>query len=226
MGESAPQSGIVAGRLPPGRTLTRGMAVVAVVRVVGVVLATLAVYALLPIHDTNAEAIALLGGLGLLLVAAVFVRSLRRIPRSPRPILAAAEALALVLALFLSLFALVYVAMAVDEPTSFSEPLSKVAAFYFSVTVLATVGFGDITATTDATRAVVTIQMILDLLLIGAAVRLVAMSAREGIAAQYRTSTDTDLALDVAEVVSGDTTPDNSTVPSSDAGRITTPEEN
>ena len=44
---------------------------------------------------------------------------------------------------------------------------------YFSTTVFTTVGFGDITAKTEAARLVVTIQMWLDLVFLGLVVRLV-----------------------------------------------------
>jgi hypothetical protein len=44
--------------------------------------------------------------------------------------------------------------------------------------VFARVGFGDITAKTDFGQAVVTIQLILDLVLIGAVARLLVTAAR------------------------------------------------
>ena len=44
---------------------------------------------------------------------------------------------------------------------------------YFSSTVLTTVGFGYVTAKTEAARILVTVQMMLDLVVIGLVVRLV-----------------------------------------------------
>ena len=44
---------------------------------------------------------------------------------------------------------------------------------YFSSTVFTTVGFGDITAKTEAARLAVTLQMWLDLVFLGLVVRIV-----------------------------------------------------
>ena len=44
---------------------------------------------------------------------------------------------------------------------------------YFSSTIFTTVGFGDITAKSEAARLVVTVQMWLNLLFLGLVVRLV-----------------------------------------------------
>jgi hypothetical protein len=43
---------------------------------------------------------------------------------------------------------------------------------YFTVTVFTTVGFGDITATSQLARALVTVQMLLDLIVIGLVIRV------------------------------------------------------
>jgi hypothetical protein len=51
-------------------------------------------------------------------------------------------------------------------------------ALYFTVTVFSTVGFGDITAKTDGARALVSVQMILDLILIASVARLLVTAAR------------------------------------------------
>lgn len=51
---------------------------------------------------------------------------------------------------------------------------------YLSATVFTTVGFGDITAKTEAARVVVTIQMMLDLVIIGLVVRLVVNAIKVG----------------------------------------------
>lgn len=105
--------------------------------------------------------------------AAVFVHHVRVLSHSPHPVLRAANLLTATIVVFILGFSLTYLALASADPASFSEPLGKVSAVYFTVTVLATVGFGDITATTDVTRAVVTFQMLSGLTLVGVLVRYV-----------------------------------------------------
>ena len=56
---------------------------------------------------------------------------------------------------------------------TFTQPLTRIDSIYFSATVFATVGFGDITAKGQGTRVLVTIQMMLDLVVVGLVVRLV-----------------------------------------------------
>jgi hypothetical protein len=57
-----------------------------------------------------------------------------------------------------------------------------VGALYFTVTVLATVGFGDITAQTAGARLLVTAQMLLGLGLLAGIVRVFSAAARAGAA--------------------------------------------
>lgn len=153
-------------------------------RSLGAVAVTVVIYALLPIRDITTARLA--GGLavvGLIGITYVFVRLLARVNRSAHPGLAAIEALVLVIGMFLVLFATMYVALWQTDPASFSQPLDRVAAIYFSVTVLVTVGFGDISAVSDLARIAVTIQMVLDVALIGAAVKLLSSSARHAFVA-------------------------------------------
>jgi uncharacterized protein with GYD domain len=56
---------------------------------------------------------------------------------------------------------------------TFNEPLTRLDSAYFTVTVFATVGFGDIVAVTQAGRAVALVQMISDLAIIGIVARIV-----------------------------------------------------
>ncbi len=156
----------------------------AALRSLGVVVATLVVYAVLPIKKESAAAVAVFAGVSLLAILVVFVRQVMRISRSARPTLAAVEALCLVFGMFLAMFALTYVSMSVSAPESFTQPVDKVDGIYFSVTVLATVGFGDIAAVSPMARVVVTLQMVLDLVLIGSAVKILSMSARRAMAAR------------------------------------------
>ena len=78
---------------------------------------------------------------------------------------------------FLALFAVIYVSLSQHNPQAFSERLDPFAAYYFSLTVLATVGFGDITPVTVLARSVTMVQMAIDLALIGILVRIVSSAA-------------------------------------------------
>jgi len=76
--------------------------------------------------------------------------------------------------------------MAAGHPEWFSHPVDKSSAIYFTVTVLATVGFGDITAVSQTARWVVTAQMIVDLTLVVALGRVLVTAARAGRERQQR----------------------------------------
>jgi hypothetical protein len=159
-------------------------------RALGVAAATVLLYALLPIRSETAVAVIVMSGLGLVIVGIVFGRQLTRISRAPQPVLAAIEALVLVLGLFLVFFAFTYVSLSVNDPAAFTQPVDKVAGMYFSITILATVGFGDIAATSDVARVIVTLQMLLDLVIIGVAVRLLGTSARRAVEERSTASED------------------------------------
>jgi voltage-gated potassium channel len=100
--------------------------------------------------------------------------------RSPFPGLRAIEALATSLPLFLVLFAGTYTVMAAHSASNFGEHLTHTDALYFTVTVFSTVGFGDITAKTEAARLVVTGQMIADLVIVGLGIRIILGAVTRG----------------------------------------------
>jgi voltage-gated potassium channel len=63
--------------------------------------------------------------------------------------------------------------MAQTDAGSFDEEaLTRTDALYFTVTVFATVGFGDITPASQAARLVGSTQMILDLIVLGLGIRV------------------------------------------------------
>jgi hypothetical protein len=64
--------------------------------------------------------------------------------------------------------------MARTSAANFSQPLKRTYSLYFAITVFSTVGFGDITPRTEASRVVVMIQMLADIAAIGLGVRVVA----------------------------------------------------
>ena len=151
----------------------RRLIVVAVVRTSLTIALVVALYFLLPFdHGSNAGVVGEVA-IGVLVLAGIIVWQIRRIVGSAHPISRAVEALALSVPFYVLLFATTYYLMARANQSSFGAHLSRTDALYFSSTVFTTVGFGDITAKTEAARLVVTLQMWLDLVFLGLVVRLV-----------------------------------------------------
>jgi voltage-gated potassium channel Kch len=140
-----------------------------------------AAYYLLPLREGFSARTLLALGLGLAGVAVLLGWQVRRIVRSPYPRLRAAQALAVIAPLFVLLFATTYYLLARTTPGTFSAHLTRTDALYFSVTVLSTVGFGDITPRSETARLITTGQMVSDLILIGFAARVLVGAAQEGV---------------------------------------------
>jgi Ion channel len=160
---------------PPRRTIVR-----AVLRAVGSTAALVAIYYLLPLDRSSTGVAVTMLAIGLAVLIALVVYQVRWILRSRFPGLRGVEALATSIPLFLLLFASTYVVMAAISAGNFSEPLTRTDALYFTVTVFSTVGFGDITAKTEAARLVVTGQMIVDLVAVGLAVKVIVGAVKQG----------------------------------------------
>lgn len=120
--------------------------------------------------------------LSVLLLAIVMTWQIVAVTRSPSPLLRAVEGIALSVPLLLFMFAGIYFVTGSTDAGSFSEPLTRIDAMYFATTVFATVGFGDISATSQSARVLVSVQMFADLILIGviAKVLLGAAQRRRG----------------------------------------------
>jgi hypothetical protein len=67
-------------------------------------------------------------------------------------------------------FAGVYYSLQARDPRQISGLHTRLDSIYFTLTTLSTVGYGDIHAAGQAARAIVTLQMVFDLLVIGLAV--------------------------------------------------------
>ncbi len=130
----------------------------------------------------------------LLALGVVVTWQIIAVARSPFPGLRAVEALTISVLLLLVIFASAYFVTGRANPASFSEPISRFDAMYFTVTVFATVGFGDIAAKTDAARIAVTVQMIANMVLIGVIARVLLG------AAQQRRQALTTMAAEAREV--------------------------
>ncbi|HSF26647.1 MAG TPA: potassium channel family protein [Actinomycetes bacterium] len=136
-------------------------------------------YAVLPVASDRRGASVVILVTGLIVLGVVIVVRIRQLLSDPRPVVRAIEALSLVIPLFLTVFAWSYLSLSSADPSSFTEPLDKVAAIYFTIVVTGTVGFGDITPHTDLARLLVSGQIVLGLTLFTAVVRVVISIARE-----------------------------------------------
>lgn len=144
-----------------------------VLRTASAVAVLLGVYFVLPLDGRGSVALrGLVVVVGLAVFGAVFVRQMRQIRDAQYPVLRAVEAIALVATLFVVVISSVHWAIDQATPGSYSEALSRLDSLYFTVTTLGTVGFGDITPTTEATRAVTTVQIVMGVALLGAGIRM------------------------------------------------------
>ena len=144
--------------------------------VVGAVLILVAYYTL-PFAADSAGDIIIRVVVGTVAIGAVLAWQVRAIIASEYPWLRSIEALAFAVALLVVVFATVYLSMSERDPLGFNEPLGRTGALYFTMTTLATIGFGDIHASSEAARVAVMIQIVFNIAVIGAAVKLILATA-------------------------------------------------
>ena len=150
------------------RLITQGL-----VRAFAATALLIALYYLAPLDRAASIPLWLSLTVALLALGALTAYHVRAILRSAHPGVRAGEALATTAPLFLLLFSAIYFMMAQASATNFNvHTLTRTDALYFTITVFASVGFGDITATSQTARVLVMVQMILDLVVIGLVVRL------------------------------------------------------
>jgi hypothetical protein len=174
--------------LPPAKR--RRLIVRAVLRGLLVTTVLVVLYYLLPLDrplDTGTVVRLLIG---LLVFVGVTVWQVRAITGSRYPGLRAAQALGVIVPLYLLLFASTYFLMERASAANFTQPLTRTDALYFSVTVFTTVGFGDIAAKSETARVVLIVQMLADLALLGAGARVLLGAVRRG--QQKRSDTGDD----------------------------------
>jgi voltage-gated potassium channel len=138
-------------------------------------------YGTLPVADRTGLGTLLELLVGLIIFAALLGWQVLKIMGAEHPELRAAESLAIAVPVVLIVFAFTYLSLSRSQPGSFSEPLDHVRAIYFVVTVISTVGFGDITPKTHAAMIVVSFQIVLDLVLLVGIVRAVFFAAQVGV---------------------------------------------
>lgn len=164
--------------LPTERRVPRRLLVRALLRAVLMTGFLVALYYLLPLDRASEGAAVVVLVPGLVVFAVLSGIQIRAILRADHPVLRAVNALATAVPLFLLLFASAYFLVSQAQPEAFTEPLSRTDALYFTVTVFATVGFGDIAPKTASTRILATVQMLGNLIVLGVFVRLVVGAVR------------------------------------------------
>jgi voltage-gated potassium channel len=168
------------------------MVLTTLLRALGSTVALVAIYYLLPLDNTSIGVVVGMLAIGLLALVVLITFQVRSIIKAPYPALRAVGALATSVPLFLLLFAGTYFVMGSISAGSFSEPMRRTDALYFTVTVFATVGFGDITAKSEAARALVTGQMVAGIVVVGIGARIIVGAVQQARRQQPPQGSDSD----------------------------------
>jgi hypothetical protein len=160
----------------PSHTLRVGRGLLAVA---GVLLA----YYALPIGDVPSSwdvlfaALGLIAGLGAIVYVALRQVKVMAHYKQGDPSVRL-DILVLLLVIVVPLFAAGYFAVEQGDPSQFAEMETKTDALYFTLSTLATVGFGDVHAQGQLARVLVTVQMAFDLVFVAALVTVLTSQLR------------------------------------------------
>jgi len=162
------------------RSLVRWV-VVGLTPSIAAVAAMILCYMLVPAPSGQESAFALIcfGVVAMLAYVGLTAFAVRRLRTAHKPVLEGALLLAIMATLLIMSFSWMYLSLAAADPAAFTEPITKISGIYFTVSIISTVGFGDITAKTDLARMTVTAQMLLGITLLTVGVRIVMQSARD-----------------------------------------------
>jgi voltage-gated potassium channel len=139
---------------------------------IALVAAATAVYYVLPVPGAMRESSwAVMFFLGAAVLGALILTAIRRLLRAGEK--ARIRGLVLLLTLTVLFFSWSDDSVAA-LPGQFAELTSKTDSLYFNISTLATVGFGDVHPVGQLARAAVTVQIVFNLVFLGAAVSLIA----------------------------------------------------
>ena len=141
---------------------------------VGYVAAILAAYFAMPLSDfgvaTLWEAVVLMV-VALVAIVLGFFWGLRRVHGARLPLLRVVFLVVVLVTTYVVVLGYVYLSLETRDPGQVPGLSTHLDGLYFTVTMLTTVGFGDISPMGQVARGVSTVQMALNVLLLGAVVR-------------------------------------------------------
>lgn len=170
--------------MPPGfrATYSRSRTLRPAVRSLATLVGVLVVYFALPVGRQSSVLVAVLSVLGLLtgiaVLAVLIVGQVRRVLRADADDSVRVQTLLVLLYVAVAMFALGYFILERSAGDQFSGLETKVDALYFTMTTLATVGFGDVHATGQVARALVTLQIVFNLVFVGTLVSMLTSQIR------------------------------------------------
>ncbi|HEV7534366.1 MAG TPA: potassium channel family protein, partial [Acidimicrobiia bacterium] len=135
-------------------------------------------YYVLPMDSHWWPVPAVAGPAAIVALVPLSLRHTRTILLSDRPLASVARAILVMMFLLILGFATTYYALQAHWPGEMEGLRTKTDAVYFTVTVLSTVGFGDIHPVGQAARAVATFHMLANLVVVSVSVRLVIRAGR------------------------------------------------
>ena len=150
------------------------------IQIAGLAILALVIYFVIPLDRHHAELVA-----GALVIVATFalvpmaIRRARRVLTSDQPVLLAAQSLAITLTLLIVSFSSIYFVLGAEHEGQINGVHTKIDALYFTITILSTVGFGDVTATGQGARVLVSIQMIVNLVFLAVAIRVLSSALEQ-----------------------------------------------
>jgi voltage-gated potassium channel len=109
----------------------------------------------------------------------ISIHQARLVLRSDQPLFDATRCIVSGLVFLITAYSVAYYVLGTAYEGQINGIDTKLDALYFTVTILATVGFGDITATGQTARAVVTGQMVVNLAVLAVALRVVSWALKE-----------------------------------------------
>ncbi len=141
---------------------------------VGFIAILLAAYFAAPVAEFDLSSVrraGVLAGVALGLLIGLYLYGIRRLPRSEMPLMRAVFLAVALLATFVVVFAYLYLSLETRDPGQVPGLTTHLDGLYFTVTMLTTVGFGDIAPAGQGARAVATVQMVFNLVFLGFLIR-------------------------------------------------------